>query len=172
MSKTWFVSDTHFGHTNIITYENRPFADTHEMNETIIKNWNSVVAKDDIVWFLGDLALGNKDNVKALVSRLRGNKRMIRGNHDSWSDEFYRSIGFQFVSKYPIVLKDFFVLSHAPMEYMGRTSPFFFIYGHVHGSPAYQSKTENSCCVSVERWNYTPIQIEEFDNYVQKPLEE
>lgn len=171
MSRTWFIADTHFGHKNIITYENRPFADTIEMNNTLIKNWNSVVAKDDIVWFLGDLALGNREEARALVSKLSGNKRMVRGNHDNWTDEFYRSIGFQFVSRYPIILKNHFVLSHSPLETMKLTNSFFFIYGHVHSHPAYESKTENSCCVSVERWNYTPIRIEEFDNYVKEQVE-
>jgi calcineurin-like phosphoesterase family protein len=37
MSKTWFVSDMHFGHTNIIKYEDRPFADTTEMDKELIK---------------------------------------------------------------------------------------------------------------------------------------
>lgn len=165
MSKTWFISDMHFGHTNIIKYENRPFTDVAAMNSEIIKRWNNTVAKDDIVWCLGDVGLGSKDYIRSIICQLNGHKRLVRGNHDNWSDQVYRDMGFEYVSKYPIVLKNFFVLSHEPMEYMGKCSPFYFIYGHVHGSPTYLSQTENSICVCVERWNYTPIRIKVFDDY-------
>ena len=37
MSKTWFISDMHFGHANIIKYEDRPFADTAAMDKELIK---------------------------------------------------------------------------------------------------------------------------------------
>ena len=165
MSKTFFIADPHFGHRNIITYENRPFEDTAAMDEELIKRWNDTVGKNDTVWCLGDVGLSNKEYIKSIICRLNGHKRLVRGNHDNWPDQVYRDMGFEYVSKYPIILKGFFVLSHAPMEYMGKCSPFFFIYGHVHGSPTYQSLTENSCCACVERWDYTPIRIAAFDNY-------
>jgi calcineurin-like phosphoesterase family protein len=36
MADTWFTSDFHFGHFNIIRYCNRPFASTEEMNGRIL----------------------------------------------------------------------------------------------------------------------------------------
>ena len=45
-TKIYFISDLHFFHRAIIWYCNRPFSDTDEMAQTIIKNWNKVVKKN------------------------------------------------------------------------------------------------------------------------------
>ena len=54
----WFVSDTHFSHTNIIRYTGRPFQSVNEMDERLIENWNALVEPQDTVFFLGDFGLG------------------------------------------------------------------------------------------------------------------
>lgn len=78
----YFISDTHFYHSNIIKYSNRPFKDVNEMNETIINSWNSVVKNDDTVYHLGDFCLSSDDEIKSIFNMLNGNKILIRGNHD------------------------------------------------------------------------------------------
>lgn len=50
------------------------------MNEVIIKNWNEVVKKDDIVYFLGDFSFCSREQVKELVAKLNGRKIMVAGN--------------------------------------------------------------------------------------------
>lgn len=57
--KKWFISDTHFSHTNIIRYTGRPFETVEEMNLCLIKNWNDCIDADDQVFFLGDFGLGD-----------------------------------------------------------------------------------------------------------------
>lgn len=79
----WFTSDLHFGHSNIIRYSDRPFADTEAMNEALIDRWNAVVGNDDEVWVLGDVALGGwRETLPSHVRRLQGRKVLVPGNHD------------------------------------------------------------------------------------------
>jgi calcineurin-like phosphoesterase family protein len=53
----FFTSDHHFGHHNIISHANRPFASTDEMNAVMIECWNERVKPNDTVFHLGDLTL-------------------------------------------------------------------------------------------------------------------
>ena len=80
----FFTADLHFGHKNVIKFDNRPFESIEEMNETIIENWNNKVPKDGIVFFLGDLSFISLKQTEALFSRLNGTIHIINGNHDSW----------------------------------------------------------------------------------------
>lgn len=79
---TWFTSDQHFGHGNIIRYCGRPFAGVHEMNTELISRWNKVVEADDVVYVLGDFAMGLLGQTLPLVAQLAGFKILVPGNHD------------------------------------------------------------------------------------------
>lgn len=155
--KYYFVSDTHFNHENIIKYCNRPFKDSKSMNEKIIANWNAIVGDDDIVYHLGDVGLGNRDELKTIIPQLKGHKFLIKGNHDTRNNQFYRELGFVEVYDHPIIIKDFIVLSHEPMPFV-MNQMYHNVYGHVHDSPMFQTKGEGSTCVCVERWNYCPVE--------------
>lgn len=79
----FFISDLHVGHDNVIKFDKRPFSGVEEMSEKLIENWNSVVNKDSIVYFLGDLSYKVKsDYIKWFVHQLNGDIRVITGNHD------------------------------------------------------------------------------------------
>lgn len=82
MGKNFYISDLHFDHANIIKLDNRPFYDVDEMNEELIKRWNSVVSNDDTVYILGDFCWSKKDKWNHVLEVLKGNKVLIRGNHD------------------------------------------------------------------------------------------
>lgn len=153
--KVFVIADTHFNHENIIQYCNRPFSSVEEMNATMIKNWNSVVGKDDLVIHLGDFAFGNKQSARDIMNKLNGTKMLIMGNHDHWTEQFYRDIGFRTVSRFPIVYNNFFLMSHAPLQ-LSETTPYFNCYGHVHNDAKYVDNA-TSKCYSVERTNYTPL---------------
>ena len=93
MTNTWFTSDYHLGHANIIKYCGRPFKDVEHMNKTIITNHNNRVKHDDIVFFLGDFCFrnskggkegeGNIDKAEHYLKQLNGRFVFIRGNHDN-----------------------------------------------------------------------------------------
>ena len=94
--KIFGISDTHFNHQRIIDYCNRPYADSKEMDEDMIKKWNETVSNNDVVLHLGDFGLGNKEYIASIVKRLNGKKILIMGNHDNWSEQTYRDMGFHF----------------------------------------------------------------------------
>lgn len=79
---TWFTSDMHYGHANIIEYSGRPFADVDEMREALVLNWNSIVSPDDIVYIVGDAVMGHREMTLPVMKRLTGHKRLVPGNHD------------------------------------------------------------------------------------------
>lgn len=82
MANIYVVSDTHFNHRLMINFAKRPFKSTAEMNMKLIKNWNDVVSKKDIVIIIGDFAKGNFFFYRKLLKELNGKKILIKGNHD------------------------------------------------------------------------------------------
>lgn len=79
---TYYTSDLHFGHLNIIRFCDRPFPGVPAMNARLVQLWNETVTEDDTVWVLGDVALGALDESLACVGRLAGRKILVPGNHD------------------------------------------------------------------------------------------
>lgn len=104
--KNFFISDTHFGHYNVIEYSNRPFKTSivegekkqivTEMNDFLIEKWNSVVSDEDTVYFIGDFAFLPLNEMKKIMQKLKGEKILIKGNHDR-SNKQMIEIGFKHV---------------------------------------------------------------------------
>lgn len=158
MNKTFFIADTHFGDDNIRRYENRPFDTILEMNEALIKNWNSVVTGEDRVYVLGDF--GADKNEADILVKLKGIKYLVKGNHDVYSNEYYRNVGFTEVYDMTVLYKGFWILSHDPI-YVNSNMPYANLFGHVHNSPIIKDFSSQHFCVSAERINYTPVDFEE-----------
>lgn len=157
---TFFVADPHFGHKAILKYENRPFSSVEEMDELMIKNWNSVVGRDDRVYLLGDVSFHKRNDTWNIIRRLKGNIYLVMGNHDGGSIRSYYDIGFDRVYDCPIIYNEFWMLSHEPL-YINENMPYANIFGHVHSNKEYKDFSSQSFCVSVERINYTPIEFSE-----------
>jgi len=88
---TFFTSDHHLGHANIIRFEplNRVdergvmFESVNQMDEFLIERWNEVVGLDDLVYHLGDASY-KRETLRAVLPRLNGRKILICGNHDPY----------------------------------------------------------------------------------------
>lgn len=140
--KIFFTSDTHFGHTNILKYCNRPFSSIEEHDKELIKRWNERVGENDIVFHLGDFAFAAESYIKEILNQLNGKKYLIFGNHD-WRrmtknvcNTYFEDVSQQMV----ITIDDRTIyLNHFPfLCYAGSwrgINAAFQIFGHVHSGP-------------------------------------
>jgi len=150
----FFTADPHFDGGDILRYENRPFNSVEQMNEAIVNKWNELVTDKDEVYLVGDV--GNPE----YIARLKGKKYLIKGNHDTLSNEEYRRLGFAEVYDKPIIYNEFWMVSHEPM-YVNRNMPYANIYGHVHNNPAYNTVSARGYCVSMDRTDFAPVDFEQ-----------
>lgn len=157
MSKIYFIADTHFGDDAIRRYENRPFETAAEMDEVLIKRWNATVSEEDSVYVLGDFGADGKE--AAVLQQLHGTKYLVKGNHDTESNAYYRNAGFSEVYDFPILFRGFWLLSHDAL-YVNRNMPYANLFGHMHNNPIVKDFSSQHYCVSVERIEYAPISFE------------
>ena len=165
---TFFTSDLHFFHENVIKFCNRPFGSVEHMNETLIKNWNSVVGEKDHVWMLGDFSFGKDADTQEVLSLLKGIKHLIVGNHDRKGRSertFNRDWEKWFVDRhdyYRLKLGEHkFVLCHFP--FYSWESGYYNLHGHLHSLAGYKNKWRQ-WDVGVDANNYTPILLEDAVN--------
>lgn len=153
MANIFVISDTHFGHANIIEYCGRPFSSTEEMDEAMVDRWNATVRPQDHVYHLGDVAM-KRANL-AIVGRLKGQKRLVFGNHDIYDAKDYLNAGFQKLCGMRVL--DGMLLTHVPIH-PGSIGRFVAnIHGHVHNNEALLFPYVN---MSVEVIDYTPVSLE------------
>lgn len=169
MIKRFYISDTHFGHKNIIKLAGRPFKDVHEMDYALVKNWNSVVSPMDEVYHLGDFAWFGAPKY---FHELNGLKHLIKGNHDK--DETL-NLNWLSVRSYLELYDEetFVVLFHYPIyEWNKLHHGSVHLFGHVHGnlgvvptvlSHGHHDKYVDSKAfdVGVECIGYTPRTLKE-----------
>lgn len=132
MIETWFISDTHFGHKNILEYEKsyRPFDEIEEMNEVLIDRWNSVVCNHDIIYHLGDFCFGR--NSLEIAKRLNGKKKLVLGNHDTYPVGDYLQF---FTQIYGVIFWKNCILSHVPVHpSMLSKRAVVNVHGHTHSN--------------------------------------
>lgn len=174
MSENFYISDTHFGHENIIHFCNRPFTNSHEMNNYMITQWNSIVGEKDIVNHGGDFAMKcHPKLIEEIVYALNGKIYMVVGSHDKDVLKLYKEgkfkdklkiIGFDpTLNPHPPTMNvikvgsEQITLCHYRMAVWPRSHyNSYHCFGHQHRSTVEIGKSLNIC---VEKLNYTPLHV-------------
>lgn len=159
---TWLISDTHFGHKNIIKYCNRPM----DHNTRMLKAWE-VIRPEETVLHLGDLMVWYGSDLewwKSILAGLEGKKYFLRGNHDKFKTAEYAELGWTEIPEFIQEVKGQRVLfSHYPDT--ERTSKWDInVHGHIHNNPLdpkLAASGKRYTNISVELTNYTPIRAED-----------
>lgn len=136
MAKKFYISDLHFGHKNVLGFDNRPFTSVEEMNEELIRRWNSVVSDGDIVYVLGDMFWMKPNDAMPIIDRLNGQIFLVKGNHDRWHDAKFDK-KFVKIDEYMEVDDNGrkVVLCHYPIPcFKNHFYGWIHLYGHVHNS--------------------------------------
>lgn len=180
--KIFFTSDLHFGHENVIRFDNRPFDTVEEMDEEMIKHWNAKVGKGDIVYVLGDFIWKAATNeAVSIIRRLNGQIILIKGNHDRFLHNAASKKALAGIKDYDdicVTLEDGTtrrcILSHYFIPfYNGHRYQAIHLHGHSHfteeaaeesrittelNKKGYDLKIYNVGCMY---WNYTPVTLDE-----------
>lgn len=161
---------THFSHTNIIKYCNRPFASVTEHDDALIRNWNAAVAPSATIYHLGDFCFGDEKIIAGFLRRLNGRIKFIWGNHDKELKRFARHIDqhsdlkqrIEFLGDYHDLKIDGerIVLTHYAFRVWNKShNGSFHLYGHSHGSLA-DDPHARSLDAGVDCHNYAPISLQ------------
>lgn len=172
MPSVFLYSDPHFGHQGVCKFlrndgvtKLRPWDTAEEMDEHLVKVYNERVKPNDKTYFLGDVVINRK--ALPILSRLNGDKVLIRGNHDIFKDEDYTKY-FRSLRGYHVM--NGLILSHIPVhsESLGRFG--CNIHGHLHANrvmrdlalcgrnDAIDPRYHNVC---VEMTDFAPILFED-----------
>jgi calcineurin-like phosphoesterase family protein len=185
MPATFLVSDTHFGHAGVCRFTHpddpevklRPWSDPDEMDEEMVRRWNERVRPTDKVYHLGDVVI-NRRALRTL-HRLNGDKVLIRGNHDIFRDEEYRTY-FRELRAYHVL--NGMILSHIPVHEASLGRFGVNIHGHLHASRVKRARgvdartgavlygTDNDLryhCVCVEQTDFAPILLDDVYKRIQ-----
>lgn len=200
--KIWFVSDTHFGHVSILYFhplrreacgvtleelqsdKNSAIA---KHDQWLINKWNSVVRKQDTVYFLGDFCLKNKEYTENILRQLKGKKFLIRGNHDkslNGLENYFEWVGdikeakftnnqFKFIDPNETFCVE---MCHYPMlTWNRRPHGTCMVHGHSHGNANNVNELTGELRVDVgldnQYWDYNFVELEQLYNYYKNIIQ-
>ena len=186
MGRTFFTSDPHLNHDKDFVWKARGFNSIEEHNEAIVKNWNETVAPDDEVHVVGDIMVGeNQDIAMEYLSRLNGKIYMTRGNHDSDSKvKKYLSLpnfdseqtDLDTYSRMVKVGKWRFYCCHwatriGDFMHARSSERRICLHGHTHSKDKFQFIED--CCynVAMDAHNNRPVSAEEIQNDIREYLQ-
>lgn len=150
-----YISDLHFGHERIMLLDKRPYNDIQHMDRSLIDNWNSVVHDGDLTYILGDFCWDKDTRWIEILRQLKGDKVLIRGNHDLSAMSSELRSQFRQVLDYAEIKDNgrHVVLSHYPLLFYKNAplSDWYMLCGHVHTTrendflEQWREQLRNSC---------------------------
>jgi calcineurin-like phosphoesterase family protein len=175
----FWTSDWHLGHFNIIKYCKRPFSSLKEMDETIISNCNRIVQPEDTLFFLGDFCLSKSSEASEAPRKAFDYYRsqikckniiFVGGNHDNRGGGQCKTPIESMVIKHG---GQRIFLTHDPKH--AKEEYKFNLTGHVHEKFGRFNKLGKKSIIvnlSVEQWNYEPVNISDIYEAYAKYLKE
>lgn len=164
------TADLHFGHKNIIKYENRPYETIEQMDEDLIKKWNETVKKNDTIYILGDFSWYKGEKTNEILKQLNGTKILIIGNHDGnfLKDKNFDTSLFEEIKYYKEIKhnKKTYILFHYPIvEHNGKMYGNIHLYGHIHSMNLELEKSLMPLAfnVGIDRNKYRPVNIKKYE---------
>lgn len=170
----WIWSDTHFGHKNIVKFQERP--ESHEV--IMLSNWVDRVREFDRILHLGDVFMGKQGNPERwakVLARMPGEKFLVKGNHDRADNLLYDIAGFTVVEPF---IEGNVAFTHEPIGTLFSPGGFpadawtINVHGHIHrgqmGDKSREGKEQHDGLplpektyinVSVEETGLAPIQL-------------
>ena len=164
MPANFLVSDTHFGHAGVCKFlrddgtKLRPWDNPEEMDEEMVNRWNETVRPNDKVYHLGDVVINRK--ALKILSRLNGDKVLIKGNHDIFKLADYTEY-FRDIRSYHVM--NGMILSHIPVHEESLARFGTNIHGHLHYNRVKKDGVIDPryWCACVEHTDYRPILFED-----------
>ena len=177
--KIWVTSDSHFGHDREFIWKPRGFQSVDEMNEAIVNRWNSVVDKDDIVYHLGDVLLGDVEKNISFLKRLNGKIIIIAGNHDTDSRiDLYTKEGYKVLWAQKLKYQGYsFFLTHFPsltsnLQKESLKQCTCNLFGHTHQTTNFYQDIPFMYHVGMDSHNCYPVLLDNIIEEMQNKVKE
>lgn len=159
-SKIYFTADLHFLHPKIVDICKRPTT-IEEHDKWLLDRFNAIINKNDTLYILGDVSMGNLAKTDKLMDKLHGKKVLILGNHDNSIRNSTRFTNISQIKTFndPEGKNIHIELCHYPLaSWNRRIHGSYHLYGHVHGR---FNNSGLSFDVGVDANNWEPVLYED-----------
>ena len=156
MKSVWVGTDWHVW--SVEHTPHHPYQSVSNIRQ-LSDSYANDIQVDDVFIYLGDLcdpAVTDLNELKRLVQNIPGYKILVKGNHDTETDYFYRDIGFDEVCDVCVINQVAF--SHFPLKV---EPDMINIHGHLHNEK--RSDVDDANHINAYREDYYkhPIEISE-----------
>ena len=175
MMATYFISDLHLGHKNIIRHCERPFESAEQMDRHLIANINAIVGQQDTLYILGDFTGPQMKLDDAIAYRRRivcRNIHLIQGNHDK---DLRNTDCFKSETCYLKIRAGGrkIILFHYPIaEWDGKWRGAIHLHGHSHNKPEYNAHNIEQGLlrfdVGIDANDFCPVSEDKIFEFVRK----